>query len=171
MAAGMLNLQIQLVFQAPIWNIVLDSGSGYLVAEIRETATRQVSFAAIDLDNPRALLLWQDYRPDPSWWWSTVGIYNGVLLLHRYTDARQPEPKGLLAVDVRSQQVRWQHPDWVFRQVNGDIVTVSRMEAEMPVIRNLDLLTGQDWSEKGQPVMPSDETPLNQDIIYPLHYP
>ncbi len=171
MAAGIVNLQFNIVFHAPIWNIVLDSGHSFLVAEIRETATRQVSFAAIDLDNPHAPLLWQDFRPDPSWWWSTVGIYNGVLLLHRYTDARQPEPKGLLAVDVRSRQVLWQHPEWVFQQVSGNALTVSRLEAEMPVFRNLDLTTGQDLSGKEQPIMPSAEPPFHQDILYPLHYP
>jgi hypothetical protein len=130
-----------------------------------------MSFAAVDLERPSSPLLWQDYRPDSSWWWSMAGLYQGVLLLHRYADARQPEAKGLLALDVRTLQVRWQQPDWAFRQISGTVLTVYQRESGSPVFRQLDLTSGRPLSGDVVSETSAAEASFEGGVQYPWHYP
>ncbi|MES2730319.1 MAG: DUF4905 domain-containing protein [Bacteroidota bacterium] len=161
-------------FDGHIWTMGLDHANGLLVLEIRDATTRRVSFAAVDLgknDSTSHALLWKDFQPEHSWWLSLVGVYNGVLLLHRYADSQRPEAKGILAVEVRSCRVLWQQPDWAFMDTDGEVVILHQQGADQsPVYQQIDLRSGKSLAITEIPTVPNPQPP-SPDIQYPVHYP
>jgi len=109
-------------FNGDIWRIEIDELSNILVAEIRSSATKQVSFSAINLltghVNFKVLTL-------PERWLTGIeAAFNGVLLLHNYQTEAGPMHKGLVAVDVVSGEVLWSNYTLAFDHlsVEGPIV-------------------------------------------------
>jgi hypothetical protein len=147
---------------------VLDDPNGRLVAEVRDATTRRVHFAAIDLGQNR--LLWQDFSPDPSWWWGIAGFRRGVLLLHQYVGSQRPETKGIVAVEVSTRRVLWQHAEWAFLRTDGTTLTLHRTGTDqLPVYQMTDLLSGQVVALSAVP--PEQPMPLPEpDVQYPRHY-
>jgi hypothetical protein len=166
--SGSLRLQFAFAFSGHLWNIALDDLHGWLVAEVRDATTRRVRFAAIDRQQNR--LLWKDFTPDPSWWWGIAGLNRGVLLLHQYVGSQRPEIKGVMAVEVSTGQVLWQHTDWAFQRTDGPTLTLHRTGADqLPVYQMIDLLSGQVTAVSSIP--PDQQMPPPEpDVQYPRHY-
>jgi len=160
--------QYAFAFSGQIWNLALDDGNGWLVAEIRDADTRRVSFSTIDLQ--KNALLWKDLSPDPTWWMGLVGVYNGVLLLHRYADSQRPETSGILAIDVATESTRWKHTDWAFLHTDGHSVALHQTGADqLPVYQKVDIHSGEVISAGPMPpVLEPLRPPSN--VRYPWHY-
>ena len=58
-------------FKGKIWNTTFSKE--YCVLEIRDELTRQVNFSCINLLTGN--ILWENLKPDKSWWLSLVGIF------------------------------------------------------------------------------------------------
>lgn len=166
--SGPLRLQFAFAFSGNLWNIALDDSNGWLVAEVRDATTRRVSFGAVDLQQNR--LLWKDFSPDPSWWWGIAGLSRGVLLLHQYTGSQRPETKGILAVEVSTRRVLWQHPEWAFLRTGGTTLILHRTGTDqLPVYQITDLLSGQVVALSDAPTE-QQIPPPEPDVQYPRHY-
>jgi Domain of unknown function (DUF4905) len=97
-------------FNGKIWNTAF--GENVVVLEIRDENTRQVSFSAIDLQNGE--ILWQNLRPEKSWWLALVGVFDDYLVLHKYSSQQKPEPKGLLILNLLTGEIVQKIDDWIF---------------------------------------------------------
>jgi hypothetical protein len=105
-----LNKKFEHQFQGKIWNTAF--GGNVAVLENRDEATRQVSFSAIDLQNGK--ILWQDLRPEKSWWLALVGVFDDYLILHQYSSQQKPEPKGLLILNLQTGEIIRKIEGWIF---------------------------------------------------------
>jgi hypothetical protein len=92
-------------FPGDIWRIEIDELSDTLVAEIRNSADKQVYFSSINLltghVNFKSLTL-------PERWLTGIeAAFGGVLLLHNYQSEAEPAHKGLVAADAVSGEILW----------------------------------------------------------------
>jgi hypothetical protein len=163
-----LSLQFSFTFSGNLWNIALDDANGWLVAEVRDATTRHVSFSAVNLPDYR--LQWKDYSPDPSWWLGIAGLYQGILLLHKYAGSQRPETTGIVAIEVSTGQIRWQHAEWALLRTDGESLILHRTGADqLPLYQQIDLFSGQ-----VQAIIPLPPEPLSPlllpDVQYPWHY-
>ena len=79
-------------FEGKIWNTTFSEQ--YCVLEIRDELTRQVSFSCINLLTGK--MIWENTKPEKSWWLSLVGIFEEYLILHKYSSNQKPEPEAVL---------------------------------------------------------------------------
>ena len=145
-------------FQGKIWNTAF--GNNTAVLEIRDEDTRQVSFSALDLQSGE--ILWQDLRPEKSWWLALVGVFEVYLILHKYSSQQKPEPKGLLILSLQTGEILKKVDDWIFFNCQENILTVYQMdENNMPIYQEIILENLNTDSLKPQ---------LTQNFS-PTHYP
>lgn len=146
-------------FQGKIWNTTFSDE--YCVLEIRDDATRQVSFSCINLLNGN--VLWENLQPEKSWWLSLVGIFDEYLILQKYSSNQKPEPEGLLILNVQTGEILERINDWIFFKYGDNVLTVYQLQNNQPVYKNLNLTTIQ--SSKISIIQPSTVE------ISATHYP
>ncbi len=114
-----LKLHIAEHFTAPVWRMEIDSVRDILFAELRDMSSRQVSFAAINLQT--AETYYKNFQADESWLTGIEAAYDGVLLLHYYEKQNSPAHKGLAAYDGATHQLLWNNFNYGFEQltING----------------------------------------------------
>jgi hypothetical protein len=124
-------------FKGKIWNTTF--GSNYCVLEIRDESLRQVSFACINLFDGN--ILWENLRPEKSWWLSLVGIFDEYLILHKYASNQKPEPEGLLILNVKSGEMVKRIDNWIFFNFYENILTIYQLQNNEPIYEMIDLST------------------------------
>ena len=145
-------------FEGKIWNTAF--GENTAVLEIRDENTRKVSFSALDLLNGK--ILWQDLRPEKSWWLALVGVFSDYLILHKYSSQQKPEPKGLLILNVQTSEVIQKIDDWIFFNCRENMLTVYQLDGNnLPVYQEIILERVRKDSFKAK-------LPRN---LSPTHYP
>lgn len=126
-------------FQGKIWNTTFSDE--YCVLEIRDDATRQVSFSCINLLTGN--VLWINLKPEKSWWLSLVGIFDEYLILQKYSSNQKPEPEGLLILNVQTGEILERINDWIFFKYEKNILILYQLQNNQPVYKNLNLTTIQ----------------------------
>lgn len=91
------------------------SESHLLIVELRNR--EQVVLVGLNLNTQQQI--WEQTLQPTDWWASTIGCYNGTLLLHRYASNEQPAPKGLLAINAANGQIIWELNQSSFVQTDG----------------------------------------------------
>jgi Domain of unknown function (DUF4905) len=122
-------------FGGKIWNTAFSEK--YCVLEIRDESTRQVSFSCVNLTTGN--LLWQNMRPEKSWWLSLVGIFDDFLILHKFSSNQKPEPQGLLVIRVETGEVLDQINDWIFFNYTESVLIVYQLQNSEPIYKSIDL--------------------------------
>lgn len=109
-------------FDGNIWRIEIDEISNTLVAEIRNSADKQVSFASISLADGH--VYFKNFSMPERWLTGIETAFNGVMLLHNYQSEASPAHKGLVAIDVTSGEMLWSNYTLAFDHlsVEGPIV-------------------------------------------------
>ena len=155
-------------FQGKIWNTTFSND--YCVLEIRDESTRQVSFACINLFTGN--VLWENLRPEKSWWLSLVGIFDEYLILHKYLSNQKPEPEGLLILDVETGEIVKRIENWIFFNFQRPILKIYQLENNEPIYKMVDLPPASDIRNI------SDNTPTTTEKsnhltseTSPTHYP
>ncbi|MDZ7897446.1 MAG: DUF4905 domain-containing protein [Arcicella sp.] len=145
-------------FEGKIWNTAF--GDNTAVLEIREENTRQVSFSALDLQNGK--ILWQNLRPEKSWWLALVGVFDDYLILHKYSSQQKPEPKGLLILNLQTGEIIQKIEGWIFFSYQQNNLMVYQLdENNLPIYQEIIL---ENLSKK------SFKAKLSQNSS-PTHYP
>lgn len=125
--------KINHTFHGKIWNTTF--GGDYCVLEIRDETTRQVSFSCINLTEGN--ILWENFRPEKSWWLSLVGIFDEFLFVHKYSSNQKPEPEGLLVLAIDSGETIQKLADWIFFNYKESILTVYQLQNNQPIYRDI----------------------------------
>lgn len=120
-------------FEGKIWNTTFFKE--YCVLEIRDETTRQVSFSCVNLLTGK--VIWENIRPEKSWWLSLVGIFDENLILHKYSSNQKPEAVGLLILDIKSGEVMARISDWIFFNYTEDVLTVYQLQNNQPVYKEI----------------------------------
>lgn len=118
-----------------IWNTAF--GGDYAALEIRNELSRQVSFSGINLLTGN--VLWENKRPEKSWWLGLVGIFEEYLILHKYSSQQKPEPEGVLILNIQTGEVIQRLDNWVFFDFKDDILVVYQLENNYPIYKNIEL--------------------------------
>lgn len=158
-------------FSGLVWKLAFDrtGPAPALAVELRTPNVREAAWAVVDLVENQ--LTWQGQAPvelASDEWLGLVGIFNGVLLLHRHaTDT--PQPRGLLALDGRTGRLRWDWPGVSFLNSNGRIVEALLGGREEARVVLLDLMAGNvpenQHIERNFP----EKSPPNEPELH--HYP
>ena len=156
-------------FSEKIWNTTFSKE--YCVLEIRDELTRQVNFSCINLLTGN--VLWENLKPEKSWWLSLVGIYDEYLILHKYSSNQKPEPEGLLILNVQSGETVERINDWIFFKYSQNILTVYQLQNSQPVYKDVKLIT---LPSVGIQTTTSEITTIQQAECRPshnstIHYP
>ena len=94
-----------------LWRILF-SPHGRIVGECRNEEEKQASFFCLDEQSGSAL--WSNLRLESPWWVGMEAIHGKSLILHEFAKPDLPEHRGILAVDVDSGVVQWQHLELTF---------------------------------------------------------
>jgi Domain of unknown function (DUF4905) len=122
-------------YQGKIWNTTFSEN--YCVLEIRDELTRQVSFSCINLLTDK--VIWENLKPNNSWWLSLVGIFDESLILHKYSSNQKPEPEGLFVLNIQTGEILEKMNDWIFFNYVDNILTVYQLQNNQPVYKNIEL--------------------------------
>ncbi len=138
--ASSLELNFSFSFPCTIWKMVALPDEKILLLEIRDEASRQVSFSALHYS--LKTFLWKDFQLDESWWSGLLAAYKSVFLLQNYTNQDNPDATKLLALDVHSCKILWEQETFSFSNFsNENVLGTSGREDPKPVL--LDLFTGK----------------------------
>jgi hypothetical protein len=109
------------------------------VLEIRDELTRQVNFSCINLLTGN--ILWENLKPDKSWWLSLVGIFDEYLILHKYSSNQKPEPEGLFVLNIHTGEILEKMNDWIFFNYADRVLTVYQLQNNQPIYNDVTLRT------------------------------
>jgi hypothetical protein len=118
-------------FNGKIWNSTFSVE--YCVLEIRDESTRQVSFSCINLLTGN--ILWQNLKPEKSWWLSLVEISDEYLFLHKYSSNQKPEPEGLLVINVLNSEIVLKLEDAILYDYRQNILTISDKQSNLKTLK------------------------------------
>lgn len=118
-------------FKGKIWNTTFSEE--YCVLEIRDELTRQVSFSGINLLTGN--ILWENIKPEKSWWLSLVEISDEYLFLHKYSSNQKPEAEELLVINVMSSETILKLENVTFYSYKQNILTVSDLQSNFKSIK------------------------------------
>ena len=118
-------------FQGKIWNTVFSNQ--YCVLEIRNELTRQVSFSCINLLN--ANFLWENLKPEKSWWLSLVEISDEYLFIHKYSSNQKPEAESLLVINLMSSETILNLKDSTYYSYQQNFLTISDLQNNLKTIK------------------------------------
>ena len=85
------------------------SEDGFIIGEDRNTEQKTATFFCINASNGK--ILWENKSLEEKWWLSFEIIHQGIILFHEYGSPDLPEPKKILAVDVRTGKTLWTNHD------------------------------------------------------------
>jgi hypothetical protein len=144
------------------WKTLADPQEHVVYIEIRNPATRTVSFSGIDL----ASNTWrfQNISFEEKWWISLTAVSSGIILFTIYNDSQNPDKKSVLAYSIKAKEVVWWKNNFVISFVGHDYVTGVDMKFGTKEAV-LDILTGE--SKGREMLVPSLQ---NFSIIHPLVY-
>lgn len=120
--ARSIKLNFSHLFEGIIWNTVLNSQSGVLIVEVRNTESRQVSFSAIN--SADGTFLWRNKVFDEAWWISLNAMVGDIALFTVYLETDNPDKKGIFGYHVRAEGMLWWNNDFSLvtlgeRQIKG----------------------------------------------------
>lgn len=158
-------------FPGLVWKLAFDHDGSRpaLAVELRTPNVREATWAVVDLAENQ--VAWQgnaDVGLASDEWLGLVGIFNGTLLLHRHaTDT--PQPRGLLALDGRTGQPRWDWPGLSFLSCDGRAVLALLGGREEARAVRLALVAGEVLENETVETVFSEKSP--PEIPELLHYP
>ena len=79
------------VFDGIVWNMQFSDKAGVLVVEVRNSESKQTSFAALELFSNN--LLWENVVFDEPWWINLAAVSGDLIFLTHYTEAANPDQK------------------------------------------------------------------------------
>lgn len=160
--------KINYIFKGKIWNTTFSEN--YCVLEIRDETTRSLSFACINLFDGH--VLWENLRPEKSWWLSLVGIFDEYLILHKYASNQKPEPEGLLILNVNSGEIVKRIESWIFFNFQHHVLTIYQLQNNEPIYKMIDFSYSLDTKTILEKTLPTAEQSNNLiRETSPTHYP
>lgn len=155
-------------FDGIIWQVFTDVSRAYLILEIRHP-NHTVSFAAVDLTHGQ--LLWEHFLPAETWWSSGVLAHDGILFLQAFPEGQNPDPQGIAAIDIESQQILWQQSDMQFVQfLPGNRLQARIVTAAQPTYYTLEASTGRLLEKSDYPSTDQFTIQADHSLQFPVHY-
>lgn len=140
-------------FDGIVWSTLVVEKEGLLVIEVRKPDVFETSLTAWDY--VANTIAWEHYHPDEKWWVTPVAARDGVLLLQTYAHGRNPDHKGLVAIDIHTTQRLWQADQFAFHNVvQGHVLGFEAGDDWTPAA--LHIRTGERSGNEEFPVSPRE---------------
>ncbi|MDP4198171.1 MAG: DUF4905 domain-containing protein [Bacteroidota bacterium] len=136
------------------------SSSGILTGEERNIESKTGSLFAIEVLTGR--VLWRGITLGEAWWFNSDRVTNDTLFVQTFRKPDLPEPKGIIAIDLHTGNIRWHQPDFSILGTTLNRVLVMRQGFTHREYCALDAMTGEIVQDFGveQPIFPEgDELP------------
>jgi hypothetical protein len=148
-------------FDGTIWRMEIDELTDTLVAEIRNEADKQVSFASLSLTTGQ--LYFKGFTTDERWLTGVEAVYHGVALLHYYKHESGPEHKGIIAINATTAESMWSNYSNAFDHlsINGPVVYNTSLQPKKLLLA--DIGTGQALRNYD-----AQDKPLANNIVVPV---
>jgi len=91
-----------------IWKLLISS-DGILAGEERDTEEKTASLFALEVQS--GSMLWRDVRIDETWWFNSERATPENIYIQKFRKPDMPEPKGIVALNIRTGAMRWEQPD------------------------------------------------------------
>ena len=91
-----------------IWKLLI-SPDGILAGEERDTELKTASLFALEVVSGK--VLWRDAHIDEVWWFNSERATSENIFIQKFRKPDMPEPKGIIAIDIRTGKLRWEQPD------------------------------------------------------------
>ncbi len=145
-------------FKAKVWNFLCHPDEATIFIETRDESTATVTFSAINLRDNN--FLFKEIAITEDWWCSMVATSGDVLLIHLFTQGRNPDPSAVLAFDFKRKKILWKSEEARFESSDHRYVNIWKAGQ----LLTLDLNTGD---EKKSAFELDD---LDAKVVYPLVY-
>lgn len=146
-----------------IWKVKLDDATETIIWENR-TLEKKVSFYAYDFLNQTYLIKHFSFEED--WLLGLDFIFNGIAYFHGFESEYSPVHKGIIAYDLKQNQIIWQNFSVSVQQYSLDGVIVFDPKVFPRAFQLMDLKTGNFISK--QSLESVYQTPsINNQIIVP----
>lgn len=120
---------IYFTYKGIVWKLLADPESSLLILESRDEETRQVNFAAIDLETQQQL--WNSLSLKESWWAGLEEVKYGYVVLHGYKDIQNPEHQGIYVFDARTGKPVWENSEFAFFSLDeGGLIAYDPLSPE-----------------------------------------
>lgn len=122
-----------------IWRII-PTVSNKIVVEER-TTDKQVFFSCFHMNNGQKIFC--DFQLDEKYWIGIEAIHNDIIFFHKYEKPDMPAHKGIIAVDINSQQELWRNEDYYFSFIGEEKIFCIRQLFESREYFAVNLLSGE----------------------------
>ncbi len=122
-----------------IWRII-PTVSNKIVVEER-TPDKQVFFSCFHMNNGQKIFC--DFQLDEKYWIGIEAIHNDIIFFHKYEKPDMPAHKGIIAVDINSQQELWRNEDYYFSFIGEEKIFCIRQLFESREYFAVNLLSGE----------------------------
>lgn len=86
-----------------VWNMLLNADNNWLVMEVRDHASKKVSFWILDIITRK--WIWEDVEFEESWWLNLLATKQGNVYFNYFPDEKNPDSKKIIVVDVKALEV------------------------------------------------------------------
>jgi len=102
-----------------VWRMV-PSEDGVLVGEDRYKEDKRVLFFCLDLRTGKEL--WSRKSLEEPWWLGIEATHQGLVFVHEFARPDMPEHTGIIALDLRTGDIRWMKKEMQFRGVRDGVI-------------------------------------------------
>ncbi len=122
-----------------LWR-VLFSGSGCIVGEDRDQASKTVTFFC--LNESTGEVLWSGVKLDERWWIGIETVYSGIVYLHEYVKPDLPQHFKIIALDLETGKLLWRNDELQLLFIADGKVYAARDLFEKRIYFKLNYSTG-----------------------------
>ncbi|HXI01257.1 MAG TPA: DUF4905 domain-containing protein [Sphingobacteriaceae bacterium] len=141
-----------------IWKIVLNEKNYLLGAESRDAENKQVYFSVFNYSNGQKYFINKPLYE--RWNLNMVHLSESSLLIKVYPDEGKPVNKGIIALDCKTGDVKWEKHNIAFHNVWEEGLEVYNPDLLPKRLLLLEIETGDE-------IHNNDRSPLNSSIIFP----
>ena len=94
-----------------IWRII-PTETNKLIIEEREPDKKQVYFNCFQTDTGKKIF--KDLQLDEKFWVGIEKVYNDVIFFHKYLKPDMPGHKGIIALEIENEKIKWENKDLTF---------------------------------------------------------
>lgn len=149
-------------FRAVIWKIEVDETEPVIALETRDKEGRTAAFSTFNYESGQCYF--RDKSLEDSWLWSLDKVHQHSLYLHGYKTESSPEHRGIIALDVKTGEIKWQRFDYALRYISDQGLVVCNSLIELPEPQVISPETGQLIND----ILPG--TGIKQHISFPEIY-
>ncbi|MCF0039533.1 DUF4905 domain-containing protein [Dyadobacter fanqingshengii] len=160
-------------FSQNIWRILPnpDPQSDLWIIELRDSESKQVSFAMMDTAQMKQL--WHYSPPEADWWSSLTAFSHNNIFLHNYRYPEVPEPTDLLAFSAINGQFLWALPGHLMvKSLDNKYIEVAGKSGEQFIYKACDAETGalsplkESYADEFEKVILQEPVRYRKDSVY-----